>query len=345
MDESRIPADTRDNPFPQSQPASTALGLPLPYAPDTAHEAEVGREPLVAARSLTKRYGSLTAVNEADFDVYPAEFLGFLGPNGAGKTTLMKMIYGLVEPSEGTLHVFGREVREGARAIKARLGVVAQEDNLDPDLTVWDNLMIYARYFGIDRAAVAPRARELLDLMELTPRRDKEVNTLSGGMRRRLAIVRALLNQPELVILDEPTTGLDPQVRHLIWDRLLSLKEQGITFLITTHYMEEAESLCDRLHIMDEGRVIVSGTPRELIARHVGEYALELLAAPAMEQEIARRWPELERQRSGQRLYLYAEDRETLLPLIEELTGRETRLRPASVEDVFLKLTGRGIRE
>jgi len=294
---------------------------------------------------LEKRFGELIAVAGVDFTAHAQDFLGFLGPNGAGKTTLMKMIYCLVEPTAGTLTVFGHEVRGNARAIKARLGVVPQESNLDPDLTVWDNLMIYARYFGLRGAAVEDRAAELLDFMHLTDRRDTVIFALSGGMKRRLVIARALLNEPDLVILDEPTTGLDPQVRHLIWDRLLELRARGLTFLLTTHYMEEAQSLCDRLVIMEQGVFIAQGRPLELVRTHVGEFALEVLAGVDVQQRIAREQPHLELQRSGQRLYVYARRQEDLTPLLEQYGRLDARLRPASVEDVFLKLTGREIRE
>jgi lipooligosaccharide transport system ATP-binding protein len=303
------------------------------------------REPLIEARALAKRYGPIDAVSCMDFEVMPQDFLGFLGPNGAGKTTLMKMIYCLVEPSEGLLQVFGEDVRTGARRIKARLGVVPQDDNLDPDLTVWDNLMLYARYFSLDAAGLRERAEDLLAFMQLQDKRDTVIYHLSGGMKRRLVIARALINEPDIVILDEPTTGLDPQVRHLIWDRLLELRERGLTFLLTTHYMEEAQSLCDKLLILDEGRLIAQGRPLELIRGQVGEFVLEVVSGPGVDELIGRERPELERHRSGQRLYVYADAQSDLLPLVELLADAETRLRPASVEDVFLKLTGREIRE
>jgi lipooligosaccharide transport system ATP-binding protein len=301
--------------------------------------------PLIEARGLVKRYGDLIAVDGVDFEVSACDFLGFLGPNGAGKTTMMKMIYCLVEPTAGSLTVFGIDVRSDPRRIKARLGVVPQENNLDPDLTVWDNLMLYCRYFGLRGPEVERRAHELLDFMELWEKRDTVIGKLSGGMKRRLVIARALLNEPEIVILDEPTTGLDPQVRHLIWDRLLELRSQGITFLLTTHYMEEAENLCDRLLIVDGGHIIARGRPLDLVREHVGEFVLELIADAAAELEIAREYPELSRQRSGQRLYLYSGGAAELAPLVQRYGARESRLRPTSVEDVFLKLTGREIRE
>lgn len=301
--------------------------------------------PLISARGLIKCYGDLAAVNGLDFTVHERDFLGFLGPNGAGKTTLMKMIYCLAEPTAGTLEVFGSDVRLNARNVKRRMGVVPQENNLDPDLTVWDNLMIYGRYFGLGGEEFRSWALELLELMQLQDRRDTIITHLSGGMKRRLIIARALLNQPEMVILDEPTTGLDPQVRHLIWDRLLELRSRGITFLLTTHYMDEAQSLCDRLLIMDEGKTVVTGRPLDLVRSHVGEYALELVAGPEIEREIKQKHPELESQRTGQRLYLYASGTEVLATLVAEYSEQQSRLRPASVEDVFLKLTGREIRE
>ena len=300
---------------------------------------------LIEARGLFKCYGDLMAVNDADFHVLPRDFLGFLGPNGAGKTTLMKMIYCLAEPTAGRLSVFGTDVLADPRSIKSRLGVVSQENNLDPDLSVWDNLMIYARYFGLRGPEIKARARESLEFMELWDRRNTVIMHLSGGMKRRLVIARALLNDPDIVILDEPTTGLDPQVRHLIWDRLLELRDQGLTFLLTTHYMEEAEKLCDRLYIMDRGRIVTSGRPLELVRQHVGEFVLEIVADHEIERQIHEEHPDIAWQRSGQRLYLYGSSSEEFTPLVTRYAERETRLRPASIEDVFLKLTGREIRE
>jgi lipooligosaccharide transport system ATP-binding protein len=320
----------------------------LPRMPESTAEDEGSpsrSEPLVTAAGLTKDFGSLRAVDTVDFDVHPRDFLGFLGPNGAGKTTIMKMIYCAARPSGGDLTVFGHDVNQGQRQIKARLGVVPQENNLDPDLSVWDNLMIYGRYFGLPRPALRDRARELLHFMGLWEKRDVIIEKLSGGMKRRLVIARALINEPDLVVLDEPTTGLDPQVRHLIWDRLLELRSQGLTFLLTTHYMDEAESLCDYLLIMDQGRIVARGRPLELVRRHVGEFVFELHADRALEETIALAHPALERQRSGQRLYVYSCDPDDLTPLVKRFGGRDSRLRPASVEDVFLKLTGREIRE
>jgi lipooligosaccharide transport system ATP-binding protein len=331
--------------MPQVEPSATRTPSQWAGMEPAAATATPTSSPVISARGLVKRFGAVEAVRGVDVDAYPKDFLGFLGPNGAGKTTLMKMIYCLVEPTEGTLHVFGKEVRTDARSIKARLGVVAQDNNLDPDLTVWQNLMIYARYFALDQAAAREKARELLHFMQLDDKKDVVIIHLSGGMKRRLVIARALLNDPEIVILDEPTTGLDPQVRHLIWDRLLELRERGLTFLLTTHYMEEAQSLCDRLVIMDEGRFVASGRPLDLVREHVGEFVLELLGDANVEADVTREFPALETQRSGQRLYFYADRPEILAPLVERYGARNARLRPASVEDVFLKLTGREIRE
>ena len=322
------------------------MGLPRMPENTAEDEGSPGRsKPLVTAAGLIKDFGSLRAVDTVDFDVHPRDFLGFLGPNGAGKTTIMKMIYCAARPSGGSLTVFGHDVNQGQRGIKARLGVVPQENNLDPDLSVWDNLMIYGRYFGLARPALRDRARELLHFMGLWEKRDVIIEKLSGGMKRRLVIARALINEPDLVVLDEPTTGLDPQVRHLIWDRLLELRSQGLTFLLTTHDMDEAESLCDRLLIMDQGRIVARGRPLELVRRYVGEFVFELHADRGLEETIALAHPALERQRSGQRLYVYSCDPDDLTPLVKRFGGRDSRLRPASVEDVFLKLTGREIRE
>jgi lipooligosaccharide transport system ATP-binding protein len=337
MLEHREPEDREDAP---TAPAAARLGT----GGETA-SASVAGAPLVVAEGLVKDFGALRAVDSLSFQVQPKDFLGFLGPNGAGKTTLMKMVYCSVQPSSGGLTVFGEDVLRGQRQIKARLGVVPQENNLDPDLSVWDNLMVYGRYFGLAKPSLRDRARDLLGFMELWEKRDVIIEKLSGGMKRRLVIARALINEPHLVVLDEPTTGLDPQVRHLIWDRLLELRSQGLTFMLTTHYMDEAESLCDRLLIMDKGHFVAGGRPLDLVRRFVGEFVLELQAGQALEEEIAAAYPGLERQRSGRRLYLFACDPDELTPLVKRFGGRDGRLRPASVEDVFLKLTGREIKE
>jgi lipooligosaccharide transport system ATP-binding protein len=227
-----------------------------------------GAQPAVRARGLRKSYGGIVAVDGVDFTVAPAECFGFLGPNGAGKTTTMKMVYGLASVGEGSLEVLGLDVARRRREVKARLGVVPQDDNLDRDLTVGENLLVHAGYFGLRGAAARERRDELLEFANLTHRARSDVRELSGGMRQRLLIARALIGRPQLVVLDEPTTGLDPQARRAVWDVLAGLRAQGVTFLLTTHYMEEAARLCDRLVIMDSGRIVDAGTPDELTARH-----------------------------------------------------------------------------
>jgi len=233
---------------------------------------------LVRARSLVKRFGEFTAVDGIDIDVHTGEAFGILGPNGAGKTSAMKMIAATSPVTEGSLTIFGLDPAADGPAIRARLGVVSQMDNLDTEVSVADNLRMYARYFGMKRSVIEPKVNELLEFAQLVERRDSKVDPLSGGMRRRLVIARALLNSPDLLLLDEPTTGLDPQARHLLWERLWSLKRSGTTLLITTHYMDEAEQLCDRLVVMDHGKIVDEGSPRSLIERHCTREVVE--AAP-----------------------------------------------------------------
>ncbi|MDQ1480715.1 MAG: lipooligosaccharide transport system ATP-binding protein, partial [Actinomycetota bacterium] len=232
--------------------------------------------PLIEAHALTKRFGPFVAVDGIDFAIEAGEAFGFLGPNGAGKSSTMRMI-GCVSPlSGGTLRVLGMDPAHDGPQIRGRLGVVPQEDNLDTELTVWDNLMIYGRYFDLPRAEIRRRAAELLEFVQLSDRRDSRVDPLSGGMKRRLTIARALINQPEVMLLDEPTTGLDPQARHMLWERLYRLKQTGVTLVLTTHYMDEAEQLCDRLVIMDGGRIVAEGSPRQLIQQHATREVVEL---------------------------------------------------------------------
>lgn len=227
-------------------------------------------QPAVLARGLTKRYGDLTAVDGIDLQIERGECFGFLGPNGAGKTTTMRMIYGRTPPTAGTLHVLGLDVTRDIRAIKARIGIVPQEDNLDPDFSALQNLTVYANYFGLRRAEALRRAHELLDFARLSEKAGAQVDALSGGMKRRLVLARGLINRPQLVVLDEPTTGLDPQARHLVWDQLRTLKGQGVTLLLTTHYMDEAERLCDRIAVIDRGRILALDTPAALIEQYGG---------------------------------------------------------------------------
>ena len=302
-------------------------------------------EPLVLARRLEKRFASLTAVNGVDFDVRPGEAFGFLGPNGAGKTSTMRMIACASPVTDGELRVFGLDPRTSASAIKARLGVVPQADNLDAELTVRENLLMYARYFDIPRQVARERTDELLDFVQLTERSESQVEPLSGGMKRRLTIARALVNAPELLLLDEPTTGLDPQARHLIWERLYQLKRAGATLLLTTHYMDEAEQLCDRLVVMDKGNIVAEGSPRDLIERYVTREVLELRLAPEVRASldgrlalIATRLEEL-----PDRINLYADDGEQVLEQVHamEIPVERALVRRATLEDVFLRLTGR----
>ena len=303
--------------------------------------------PIVVARGLTKKFGDFEAVKGIDFEIAPGESFGFLGPNGAGKSSTMRMI-GCVSPvSTGTLRLFDLDPSTHGREIRARMGVVPQQDNLDSELTVFDNLVVYGRYFDIPRAECKVRARELLDFVQLADRAHSRVEPLSGGMKRRLTIARSLINQPELLLLDEPTTGLDPQARHILWDRLYRLKQQGVTLVLTTHYMDEAEQLCDRLVVMDGGRIVAEGSPRELIEQHSTREVLELRFAAGTNQEQSVRIADLgERQEVlPDRILVYAHDGEAVL---HEVHGRglvpeSALVRRSTLEDVFLRLTGRSL--
>jgi len=306
-------------------------------------------EVLVHARGLTKRFDAFTAVDGIDFDVHVGEAFGFLGPNGAGKTSTMRMIACASPVTEGELSVIGMDPRTQAAQIKARLGVVPQTDNLDAELTVLENLLMYARYFDIPMSVAKPKAAELLDFMQLSERATDTVDPLSGGMKRRLTIARSLINEPELIILDEPTTGLDPQARHLLWERLYRLKQRGATLIITTHYMDEAEQLCDRLVVMDKAKIVAAGSPRELIERYSTREVLELRVADAVRAGLNGRLDGLaERvEELPDRFLLYAADGEQAL---EGVTEREIPIesalvRRATLEDVFLRLTGRSLVE
>ncbi len=303
--------------------------------------------PLVHARNLTKRFDAFTAVDAIDFDVQPAESFGFLGPNGAGKTSTMRMIACSSPLSDGELRVIGMDPRTEARQIKARLGVVPQIDNLDTELTVRENLEMYARYFDIPSDVARTRADELLEFVQLDERATDKVEPLSGGMKRRLTIARALINEPDLVILDEPTTGLDPQARHLLWDRLYRLKQRGATLIITTHYMDEAEQLCDRLVVMDKAHIVAEGSPRELIDRYSTREVLELRLADGVRAALNGKLDGLADRVEDlpDRVLLYTDDGERTL---DELNRRAipvegTLVRRSSLEDVFLHLTGRSL--
>ncbi|MBW3620913.1 MAG: ABC transporter ATP-binding protein [Actinobacteria bacterium] len=302
-------------------------------------------DPLVAARSLTKRFDGFTAVDGIDFQVRRGEAFGFLGPNGAGKSSTMRMIAAVSPPSDGTLSVLRRDPVTEGPAIRSRLGVVPQEDNLDLELTVHENLVVYGRYYGLPREECRRRADELLAFVQLGDRADAQVESLSGGMKRRLTIARGLVNRPELLLLDEPTTGLDPQARHALWDRLYRLKQQGTTLIITTHYMDEAEQLCDRLVVMDRGRIAAEGSPRELITSHVTRDVIELrFAVGEQDTHVATLDGLADRlEVLPDRILLYTADADVTEAAIASAGVRPeaTVIRRATLEDVFLKLTGR----
>jgi lipooligosaccharide transport system ATP-binding protein len=307
------------------------------------------RSATLVARDLRKSYNGFEAVKGVDFEVHAGECFGFLGPNGAGKTTTMKMIYGAVIPTEGELDVAGLDVRRHEREIKRRIGVVPQENNLDDYLKVRENLLVYGRYYDLPRKLALQRADELLEFVQLTEKADSRVEQLSGGMKRRLLIARALINDPEIVVLDEPTTGLDPQARHLVWDRLRALAAEGKTLLLTTHYMEEAARLCDRLVIMEGGLVIAEGSPQELVEKYVSPQVLEFWAHP---EDLEKLRPMVEAasnaiERSGETLLAFTADGDRLMEEVRA-SGIEVHnivYRQAGLEDVFLRLTGRRLIE
>ncbi len=309
--------------------------------------AAAGADVLIRARGLTKQFGSFTAVAGIDVDVHRGEAFGFLGPNGAGKSSTMRMVACVSPPTGGSLSIMGLDPRADGARIRARLGVVPQRDTLDEELTVRENLIVYARYFGISRAASRAKADELLEFAQLTERADSKVEPLSGGMKRRLTIARSLVNDPEILLLDEPTTGLDPQARHVLWDRLFRLKRQGVTLVLTTHYMDEAEQLCDRLVVMDGGHIVAEGTPRNLIRQWATREVLELRFpeddhgryAPAVEG-VAQRVEVL-----PDRLLLYTDDGDAAAEAVAArgLHPLSVLVRRSTLEDVFLRLTGRSL--
>jgi lipooligosaccharide transport system ATP-binding protein len=300
---------------------------------------------VVEAENLTKHFNHFTAVNGINLKILPGECFGILGPNGAGKTTTIRMVYGFSPMTDGTLKVFGLDICRHWRRIKASIGVCQQENSLDPDLTVLQNLEVFAHYFDIPRKVARERANELLAFFALEHRQGAQVSELSGGMMRRLVLARALINNPDLLILDEPTTGLDPQSRHQVWDRLEDLRKKGMSILLTTHYMEEASQLCDRLVIIDHGLILVEGKPEDLIAYHVGRDVIEI-NEPSQDLRSFVRSQDLEYEDLGHRLMIYCEDRGELYEKITRDFCREGCLmRMATLEDVFLKLTGRELRE
>ncbi|HET9691097.1 MAG TPA: ABC transporter ATP-binding protein [Acidimicrobiales bacterium] len=300
---------------------------------------------MISARALTKRFGQFTAVDGVDFEVRSGEAFGFLGPNGAGKSSTMRMIACVSPPSGGALRILGLDPTIDGAAIRARLGVVPQDDTLDLELPVWENLYVYGRYFGLSKRQLLPRIERLLDFAQLTERAGDRVEPLSGGMKRRLTIARALINEPSILLLDEPTTGLDPQARHVLWDRLYRLKAEGVTLVLTTHYMDEAEQLCDRLVVMDGGRIAAEGSPRELIARHASRDVVELRFGPGESAAMADKVADLADRIEvlPDRLLLSSGDGDAVA---EEVHARHLEpaavlVRRSSLEDVFLRLTGR----
>ncbi|MGW3888180.1 ABC transporter ATP-binding protein [Micromonospora chokoriensis] len=301
--------------------------------------------PLIQARGLVKRFGDFTAVDGIDVEVRSGEAFGFLGPNGAGKSSTMRMVGCISPPSAGELRILDLDPVADGPAIRARLGVCPQLDNLDPELTVRENLTVYARYFGISRRAARERATELLDFVQLTERADSKVEPLSGGMKRRLTIARALVNDPEIVLLDEPTTGLDPQARHLVWERLFRLKQQGVTLVLTTHYMDEAEQLCDRLVVMDGGRIVAEGSPRALIEQHSTREVVELRFAAESQEPFAGKLAGLGERVEvlPDRVLLYVPDGDAAVAEVTALglNPANVLVRRSGLEDVFLHLTGR----
>ena len=306
-------------------------------------------EALISARGLTKRYGDFTAVDAIDFDVAKGESFGLLGPNGAGKSTTMRIIAATSQRTSGTITILGRDPEEHGPQIRAHLGVVPQQDNLDTELTVTENLFIYGRYFGLSKKFIRTKIEELLEFAQLEEKRDVKVDALSGGMKRRLTIARALVSEPDILMLDEPTTGLDPQARHILWDRLFRLKELGVTLVITTHFMDEAEQLCDRLVVMDKGKIMAEGSPLELIKKYSTKEVLEVRFGSERNKEVA---PTLRSMCSRieelpDRILMYVDDGEALLEEIvaKKLHPTTSLVRRISLEDVFLRLTGRTLIE
>jgi lipooligosaccharide transport system ATP-binding protein len=305
---------------------------------------------LISAHGLIKKFGEFTAVAGIDFEIWRGEAFGFLGPNGAGKSSTMRMVGCVSPPTAGELSILGLDPVADGSTIRARLGVVPQEDTLDVELTVRENLLVYGRYFGLPRSLIRERADQLLDFVQLSDRADDKVEPLSGGMKRRLTIARSLVNNPDILLLDEPTTGLDPQARHVVWDRLYRLKQRGVTLVLTTHYMDEAEQLCDRLVVMDGGRFAAEGSPRELIERYSTPEVLELRFDIAEHEQAAEKLADVPVERIevlADRILLYVPDGDTALAAVRGhgLEPRTSLVRRSSLEDVFLRLTGRRLED
>ncbi len=309
------------------------MGLPEPM------------RPVIHARGLTKTYGDLRAVDGIDFDIAPGESFGLLGPNGAGKSTTMRMIGGTLDRTGGLLTVAGLDPAEHGPQVRAHLGVVPQQDNLDEELRVRENLIMYGRYFGLSRSYLGPKADELLAFVQLESKAKEKVGNLSGGMKRRLTIARGLINEPEILLLDEPTTGLDPQARHTLWDRLFRLKEAGTTLVVTTHFMDEAEQLCDRLVVVDRGSIMAQGSPRELIREHCTREVVEVRFGSRRNAEMIEALGDIAQRLEvlPDRILMYADDGEAVLEEVSrrELNPMTSLVRRSSLEDVFLRLTGR----
>jgi len=304
------------------------------------------REILVEAENLTKKFGDLVAVDGVNFEIFKGESFGFLGPNGAGKTTIMKMIQSVSPLTGGKLTLAGMDVTEHGREIKSIVGVAPQEDNLDPDFTVFQNLIVYARYFDIPKEKAKRKVEELLRFVQLEEKRDVIITSLSGGMRRRLILARALVNEPQILILDEPTTGLDPQARHLIWNKIQNMQKQGVTVILTTHYMDEAAQLCDRIIIMDHGKIIEKGKPTELVKKHVGEEVLEVLYSEEAMECLKQNFPDARIDVVGDKIQVFAhQPRGILAKVLEEAAFKGALIRDSNLEDVFLKLAGRSLRD
>ena len=301
--------------------------------------------PPLKLQGLTKRYGDAAVVDGLDLELAPGRCHGLLGPNGAGKTTTLRLALGLIEADSGSVQLLGHTLPEHAAPARARVGVVPQMDNLDPDFTVRENLQTYGRYFGLKKAEMAARIPALLEFAGLAGKAEVPIATLSGGMKRRLTLARALVNDPDLVILDEPTTGLDPQARHLIWQGLRRLMAQGKTLLLTTHFMEEAERLCDDISVMDHGRVIVQGSPRDLIKTHIEPHVVEIFGDGLAEWQVCASQFCRRCEQAGETLFCYTENPEKVVAELEAHPGLRYLHRPANLEDVFLKLTGRDLRD
>jgi lipooligosaccharide transport system ATP-binding protein len=301
---------------------------------------------IIKVRQLSKKYGDYEVVRGLDLDIQRGECFGLLGPNGAGKTTTLKMLLGLVRPDAGTIHILDEDIANHAREARLRIGVVPQMDNLDPDFSVAENLLIYGRYFGLSDALIHSRIPALLEFAGLTSKADAKITSLSGGMKRRLTLARALVNDPELIVLDEPTTGLDPQARHVIWQGLRRLIHQGKTILLTTHFMEEAERLCDKLVILDHGKIIATGNPRDLIADEIEPDVVEIFGETVTDwaQQHGAQWC-TRHEITGETLFCYTHNGAAVVAHLREQQALRYVQRPSNLEDVFLKFTGRELRD